>query len=201
VSAVNERTEPSRANEQRRRVVNESAILFDRVGYHNASMEDIALAVGLAKPTLYHYFKSKDEILFWIHEEFIDLMVSRHNERLGTPLTPEERLFAIAKDTLELMETHRGHMRVFFEHSRELSEENQEKIRAKITESRAIVEEQIRLGIEAGTMRPVDPRLAMRAFVGMCVWAYQWWDEESGRTPDEVARTFWDLFIHGIQSS
>ena len=51
-------------------------------GYYVASMEDVAAAVGVAKPTLYHFFKSKHDILYAIHDEFIDLLVSEHAARV-----------------------------------------------------------------------------------------------------------------------
>src|SRR5713226_5835632 len=106
----------SYADERRRSVISGAAALFDNAGYYNTSVEDIAGAVGLRKPTLYHYFKSKDEILFWLHEEFIDLLIGRQKARLATRMSPEQRLLEAMGDILELMDTHRGHVRVFFEH-------------------------------------------------------------------------------------
>jgi len=52
-----------RAGGRRAEIVEIAARLFDRHGYHSTSMDDIAEAVGLRKPSLYHYFKSKDQIL------------------------------------------------------------------------------------------------------------------------------------------
>jgi AcrR family transcriptional regulator len=120
-------------DERRQEIVRTAADLFDRAGYSSTTMEDIAHAVGIAKPTLYHYFKSKDEILFWIHEEFIDLLINRHEQRLQALLDPNQLLLEVMADILELMETHRGHVRVFFEHHRELPILDRETIRARIS--------------------------------------------------------------------
>ena len=95
--------EPGTAADARRaEVITLAADLFDRHGYASVSMEQIAAAAGMAKPTLYHYFRAKDEILRGIHETFIDLLLGAMTDIFG------------------LMETHRGHVRVFFEHHREL---------------------------------------------------------------------------------
>src|SRR4051812_47179895 len=55
-------------------ILREAARLFDRVGYHGVNMEMIAEAAGLRKPTLYHYIRSKDAILFEIHEAMIEML-------------------------------------------------------------------------------------------------------------------------------
>ena len=65
----------SAADRRRRDILAKSAVLFDEFGYRETSMNDIADAVGVRKPTLYHYFDTKDEILFWIHEEFINTLI------------------------------------------------------------------------------------------------------------------------------
>src|SRR6516165_1267228 len=63
--------------DRKHEIVTAAASVFDRDGYGSTSMDDIARTVGIAKPTLYHYFSSKDEILTSIHEEFIDLLLDR----------------------------------------------------------------------------------------------------------------------------
>src|ERR1700754_618110 len=44
-----------------------AAAAFNRKGFANTMMEDIASALGVSKPTLYRYFKSKDDVLFECH--------------------------------------------------------------------------------------------------------------------------------------
>ena len=73
------------ADARRREVISQAAELFDRTGYHATSVAAVAEASGIRKPTLYHYFSGKDEILFWIHEEFIDLLIEKHRARGAAP--------------------------------------------------------------------------------------------------------------------
>ena len=62
----------SRADEQRRRVLALAAEIFSRRGFRATSMNEIAAAVGLSKPTLYHYFRSKEELLVRIYSDVLD---------------------------------------------------------------------------------------------------------------------------------
>jgi len=73
---------------------------------------------------------------------------------------------------MELMETHRGHVRVFFEHHRELPAEARGPIRLKRGRYEKIVEGLIGEGIELGVFRATDPHMAALATFGMCNWAY-----------------------------
>lgn len=116
---------------RRQEVVTKAAELFDQAGYYTTNMSELARAVGLEKPTLYHYFSGKDEILFWIHDEFINHLMEKGESRDSSALTATAELEATFKDLLKLMDSHRGHVRVFFEHGREMTEEHQSTIRTK----------------------------------------------------------------------
>ena len=82
--------EPSAADARRAAVIALAADLFDRGGYASISMEQIAAAAGIAKPTLYHYFRSKDEILRGVHESFIGTLLERQDERVLVPSKEEQ---------------------------------------------------------------------------------------------------------------
>lgn len=122
------------AERRRREVVAQAAELFDRAGYHTTNVAALAEAAGLRKATLYHYFAGKDEILFLIHEEFIDLLLAKELRRRSLP--PADALLEVMVDVLELMRTHRGHVRVFFEHHRELSPGRRRRSAASATRTR-----------------------------------------------------------------
>lgn len=186
--------------ERRQQIVDVAAELFDRAGYAQATMGDIAAAVGLAKPTLYHYFTSKDEILVSIHEEFVNLVIAQQERRATSDLAPEQRLLETMVDIMELMRTHRGHVRAFFEHHRDLPPDALKSILGKRRQYQRMVESTIQSAIEADTFRPVDTRLASLAVFGMCNWAYQWFDASGPLSPREIAIQFWGFVTHGLMS-
>lgn len=188
---------PVKADEKRRELVGKAAELFDEAGYHTTNVATLAQAVGIRKPTLYHYFSGKDEILFAIHEEFIELLIAKEEARPGLPAA--ERLLELMADILGLMETHRGHVRVFFEHYRELPPEAQETMRRKRDAYAALVEAVIARGVETGEFREVDPRLATLAVFGMCNWAYQWYRADGPLTSRQIAELFHDLLLNGLR--
>jgi TetR/AcrR family transcriptional regulator, cholesterol catabolism regulator len=189
---------PTAADRRRAEIIALAARLFDQHGYANVSMEQIAVAAGLAKPTLYHYFRGKDEILRGIHEAFIEILLERHEQRQQLGLSPALILLGAMTDIFGLMETHRGHVRVFFEHHRELPVNVREQIRVKRDRYQQQIREAIVKGIEAGQFRDVDPDAATLAVFGICNWAYQWWRPGSGTDPALTAQKMWDMVVRGM---
>lgn len=186
---------------RRDEIVQQAARLFDRIGYHQTSMDDIAAAVGIRKPTLYHYFAGKDEILYAIHQGFIELLISRHlarEEREG-PLSPKERLLGVMTEILVLIESHRGHIRVFFEHYRELAEDKQLALTARRDEYFRMVEDVVEEGIARKEFAASDARLTTLWIFGMCNWSYQWYRAGDGYTAREIAERFWELALGGLE--
>jgi TetR/AcrR family transcriptional regulator, cholesterol catabolism regulator len=185
----------SEADARRHLIVANAAELFDRKGYHRVNMSEIANAVGIQKPTLYHYFPSKGAILFEIHEDFFNPALDR--AETVSKLSPREGLVSIMIDIVELMDTHPGHLRVVFEHHRELPEPQQSIVRAKRDRYHALVESLVVRGVQAGDFRNVSPRLTTLALFGMCNWAYQWY-QRGPLSTRQIGEFFADLLLTGL---
>jgi TetR/AcrR family transcriptional regulator, cholesterol catabolism regulator len=184
---------------RRTEIIDAAATLFDKRGYHSTSMEDIAEHVGLAKPTLYHYFRGKDEILLEIHTAMIEDILASHESRLpGSRGRWGQLLKGMMGDLIRLMETHPGHLRIFFEHQRELPDKYQSSIRQKRNTYREHVRDVIDGGIADGDFRGVDPELATLAVLGISNWTYQWLRPGGKYTADQVTEVFYALVIDGL---
>jgi TetR/AcrR family transcriptional regulator, cholesterol catabolism regulator len=191
---------PTPADLRRGAIIDLAAELFDRHGYGRVSMEQIATAAGVAKPTLYHYFRGKDEILRGIHESFIDLLLDRQRERHRLGLAPADLLLGAMTDILGLMETRRGHVRVFFEHHRELPPAVRDQIRVKRDRYQNMIRQAVEEGIRRGQFRDLDAGTATLAIFGMCNWAYQWWRPAGGADSAHTAQKMWDLVMRGLRT-
>jgi TetR/AcrR family transcriptional regulator, cholesterol catabolism regulator len=181
-----------------RQIIDKAAALFDRYGYSYVSMDDIADAVGLRKPSLYHYIRSKDEILVLIHREFMALVHARAASPERAAMSPTQELIEMMTDIFELMRSHRGHVRVFFEHYRELPPQGKATIASERERYEDLMRSIVARGIEIGEFRQIDVRLATLAVFGMCNWAYQWYRPSGELTPREIAGRFADYLLNGI---
>ncbi|RKS76637.1 TetR family transcriptional regulator [Actinomadura pelletieri DSM 43383] len=186
-------------DERRAEIIRVAADLFEKLGYARASMDDIATAVGIGKPTLYHYFRSKSELLWYMHEELIDGLIESHLARVERGVGPAELLRGVIGDFLRNIVTRRGQCRVFFENHRELPDADLAVATEKRARYEAMVEDVIRDGIAAGTFREVDTKLFCLAIFGMSNWAYQWYHPDGKLTYDEIADAFWDYAYRGLR--
>lgn len=186
---------------KRDEIVQRAADLFEREGFAGTKIDDVAAAVGISKPTLYYYFARKHDILNSIHDEFIEMLLQAHVERLERERSPVELLRGLAHDILGMIATKRGHLRVFFEHHRELPPEYQDELRVKRDRYLRYVEDVVRRGVDAGDFDVPDVSLAALGFLGMCNWSYQWYRADGRLTADEIAELFWRQAVCGLRAA
>jgi AcrR family transcriptional regulator len=86
----------STTTDRRRELVRAAIRVFARKGFHAARVGDIASEAGVAHGLLYHYFRSKDEVLETIFRETWARLVeqTRQIEQAGVPLQEQIRRFA-----------------------------------------------------------------------------------------------------------
>jgi AcrR family transcriptional regulator len=188
----------SSAERRRAQIVRAAARLFERKGYHNTGMDDIAEAVGLRKPTLYHYVRSKAEIVVWIHNDVMNPLLQRLETNVARDIDPREGLRQVVADILEIMETKPGHLRVYFENHRELPGPLQAEAAHQRDRYEGLVESLIEEGVRRGVFRKTRTRLTTLALFGITNWSYQWYRPGGELGSAEVADHLLDLFLHGV---
>ncbi|NMG73678.1 TetR/AcrR family transcriptional regulator [Aromatoleum diolicum] len=189
-------------DEKRHEIIAHCASLFDRVGYHGTSMQMLADEVGLGKPTLYHYFASKGDILYEMHQLHIDSMIGGlEQDSQIAGIQPAERLERACASTLREIAHHPGYVRAFMDHYAELEDEQREEMRLRRRDYFTRVTNIIREGIETGQFADTDPQLTTLAFVGMCNWAYKWYPRMAHQVPPEkMAKQLCQILLNGLNA-
>lgn len=191
-------TKSRKRTDRKSEIIQASAALFEKVGYHGASMQMVADAVNLGKPTLYHYFRSKTEILFAIHQNAIVNLLDSYAARAKDDVPPNVRLEGMCYDILTFISEHPGYTRAFFEHFDELEDEQKKEARAQRRRYLQLTIDVIRSGIKSGLFVKCDPRVAALAFLGMCNWTYKWFPTEEKLNVKKTAETLSGLFLKGL---
>ena len=164
-------------------------------------MQMLADDVGIGKPTLYHYFKSKSEILYAIHQEVMSNVLAAHAMRVEEKLAPDAILRGIATDMLIFIKDHPGYVRAFFEHFDELDENHQQEIRAQRNTYLQETVAAIKAGVASGMFRKCDPNITALAFLGMINWTYKWWPINAKRmSVATMSDSLCDLFLNGLKA-
>jgi AcrR family transcriptional regulator len=183
---------------KRNALLREAAGAFAARGYHATSLDDVAASLGVTKAALYHYVRSKQEILFECHMRSMDLgdealEYARAHGRNGF-----ERVTTLARRYIELITGEMGRMAALSEYDA-LDDRSKEIIAARRDRWDRAMREMIAEGVADGSIRAVDPKLAVFYFMGAVNWMTRWYRPDGGAAGAEIATTFSDLFGEGIR--
>jgi len=193
----------SEAHDSKRlEIIQHCANLFDKEGYHRTTMQMLADEVGLGKPTLYHYFRSKAEILYAIHEIHIDALLASLDQLSRKDLEPSQLLRNACTDILQQIADHPGYVRAFMDHYADLEGEMRKNIRDRRNQYFDGICNVIQRGIDEGRFKRCDVELTAYGFLGMGNWAYKWYPAmHKMRSRESVSKALCDVFMKGLETS
>ena len=184
---------------QRERVFETAAEVFHRKGYDNASMSDIADAMGLTKAGLYHHIASKERLLYTILDYGLDLTDLYVVEPLKAIPDPLERLTKMIDLHLRLiLEERQREVTGILHECNTLAPSDQARINRRKKNYVRMTTELIRGVQKKYGGRKIDPKLAAFALLGMLNWTYQWYRPDGGITREELSEGFQELFLQGL---
>ncbi len=91
----------------KRAIIEVAQKFFSQKSYHKVSMDELAKALNLKKPTIYYYFKGKKELFFSIWKESFERLEEYIFTRVDKKESPEEKLKEFIKAHLEFIEEHK----------------------------------------------------------------------------------------------
>jgi AcrR family transcriptional regulator len=184
-------------DDQRQTILDRAAELFAHRGYPATSMNQVAEACGLSKPTLYHYFRDKYALLVSIAEGHVSRLDEVVAEVDAQHLPPEQHLREMIRRIVEEYADAQHAHRVLTEDVKFLVDEDRERVLAK---ERAVVAGLARVIValrpdlkDAAMAKP----LTMLLF-GMINWMFTWMRPDGALDYDAMAPAVADLFLGGL---
>jgi AcrR family transcriptional regulator len=187
-----------RADTRRGDIMRAAARVFRARGFAAAGMREIAGAADLSPGNLYHYFRGKDEILFYCQDRSLARLLEALAAARRHPRQPlDDRLHALAVAhvlcLLDEVEGSAAHLEV---------DALPPRLRARIVAKRDRYERGVRAlvadGIKRRALRPTDPTVATRAFLGALNWTAHWFRPEGQQSTQEIARLVADYAVAGL---
>jgi AcrR family transcriptional regulator len=176
-------TEPKRANRppagerpMADEILSSAAALFSRQGYHAVGIRELADAVGLSTSTLYHYYPTKQDILYAIIARFLREFTDKLVAGLRDPaVPPRRRLEQAVTDHVVLTVTRREELLASNPVLNALTPEQQSRIAALRRSYRDAVRDVIAEGVAAGDFCVEDPLLTAMAMLDMLDGIRSWY--------------------------
>jgi TetR/AcrR family transcriptional regulator, cholesterol catabolism regulator len=177
----------SRADEQRRRILAAAVEVFSRRGYRAASMNDIAVGVGLSKPSLYHYWRTKQDLLVAVYEEVLDESLRGARAIVVAAPSPLEAVRGLIVERVAYTCEHQDLLKICFEEESELPAALAEPILERRRAFEAVVLDAVRSQLDAsGRELPMAPKTFVYTCLGAANWVYKWYDPTGPLSPREL---------------
>jgi TetR/AcrR family transcriptional regulator, cholesterol catabolism regulator len=175
-----------------------AARLFAEQGYEGTSLGDLAESASMAKATLFHYFHTKEAILFELYNHAVGAALDTVRS-VEANADPEVELRAMLREhALVIMKNERLYQ-VFFSEEKGLEPEHLEIIRAQQVTYLNLVAERVRaLQLKNRVASSVHPRVAAQVMLGIGSWTYRWFDSTGNLDMEDIADFTQDLSIRGL---
>lgn len=166
---------------------------FVELGYHGASIRDIARRAGLSVPGVYHHWPTKQHLLVALLDLTMDDLLDRCRAARAEGDDPVER-FSRLVECLVLYHTHRRELGfIGASEMRSVEEPDRSRIADARQDVQRMVDEEVGEGCRRGLMATALPRDAARTVVTMCTALPQWWQPTGPSSPEVVATRYVDF--------
>jgi TetR/AcrR family transcriptional regulator, cholesterol catabolism regulator len=180
-------------------ILKSAAAAFRKLGYHGATVEQIAAALRMKKGNLYYYFKNKEEILFACHEYSHDRLQELLDDAVRSTAPAEAKLRRLITGAVHVIldELHGTALLLDLEalspaHLKAVVHRRDRFDRGM----RLIIEE----GMATGVFAPGDPKLLGFAMLGALNWISRWFNPNGPSSSEDIATRFADYLIAGLRA-
>ena len=186
--------------DKQRAILDSAAAVISDIGIDKASMSRIASSGQFSKALLYHYYESKDALIFDIVRVHLTELDNELKLVDDKSLPPEERLQRLITRTLTMYKETENYHKVQLNIAGVLAEEQMQEVR--IIERRIVTRFSNLIGV-------INPSLAdnreqlmpvTMSLFGMLNWAYTWFREDGALTREDYASMVTKLLLKGVQS-
>jgi TetR/AcrR family transcriptional regulator, cholesterol catabolism regulator len=189
----------SRYDQKLEFILRTAARIFAEKSYHSTSMRDISRETNVSLAGLYHYCKSKEELLFLIQDNCFGRVLERLEQRLVDVADPVTKLGIFIENHLSFFAANMSEMKVLSHEAESLGgdlythvstrKDNYTKLARQIL--REVQETQ-----QSG--EPIDLTVATYALFGMMNWIYNWYDPHGKLNVSDLASNVMKLFLNGF---
>ena len=191
---------PKKSELRRQAILQHALALFDRQGFANTSLDDIARETGVKREAIYYYFKNRAEILLNLIRPQSEALVSGLKDIIDSDADAATKLYLAIRNHLQRFDRHCLEMTlslrdVYLEDAKEVRREmDQTWHRYEAMWTRIVADGQASGELAASG----DAKMVAFAILGMCNWLARWYDPRRSVSVDELIETYFDMLAHGL---
>jgi AcrR family transcriptional regulator len=187
-----------RRQDKKQDIIEVTARLMQTYGYNGVTLKSLATEMNVTEPALYHYFSSKQDLLFEIVQitinDVLEKVTALVQQDISNPRKLQQVLLLFSTQIVEKMPM----FTTYFQDSGELSKERAGEIRVKERRLIQLIAGVISQGIETGEFQDVaDPLVTAFALIGASAWVYRWYDPTGRISPEELSHQIASISLNG----
>src|SRR5215216_1832892 len=179
-------------------ILEAAAQVFRQKGFHGASMQDIAKAVNLQKPSLYHHVSSKQEILLALLDRALELLLERISPISAQDISADKKLREMIRVYLQILAENTDLSAVLLFEHRSLERKQHARHVPNRDKFEALWRNVLEEGVSAKRFKDDDPALTTRAILGILNWTITWYHPNGALAIDEIADHYSNLLLNGL---
>jgi len=189
--------ELSRYDKKLEFILRSAAQIFADKSYHSTSMREISRATNVSLAGLYHYCKSKEELLFLIQDNCFGRVLDRLQERLVDVNDPVVKLQIFIENHLSFFAANMAEMKVLSHEAESLQGELHAHVSGKKDKYTKLATSILR-EVHSTQTGKVNLTVATYALFGMMNWIYNWYDPKGKLKVHELSQNLTRLFLEGF---
>jgi len=192
----------SRYDQKLEFILRSAARIFAEKSYHSTSMRDISRATNVSLAGLYHYCKSKEELLFLIQDNCFGRVLERLEQRLQDVEDPVAKLGIFIENHLSFFASNMAEMKVLSHEAESLRGDLYTHVSTRKDNYTKLARKILREVQETGNSKePIDLTVATYALFGMMNWIYNWYDPQGKLKVSDLADNVMKLFLNGFMTN
>jgi AcrR family transcriptional regulator len=182
----------------RQDILEAAAQVFRQKGFHGASMQDIADAVHLQKPSLYHHVSSKQEILLALLDRALELLLEQISPMTAQNIPADQKLQKMIRAYLQILTENTDLSAVLLFEHRSLERKQHSRHVPNRDKFEALWRGVLAEGVAANRFECEDPAVTARAILGILNWTITWYHPQGALEIDQIADQYSHLLLHGL---
>ncbi len=185
-------------DKRKENILQHSAELFAEVGYHKASIDQLAEASNITKSLIYHYFKSKQDILYQCMLNHVELLRSTARGCIDPNQSSEDQLQNILLQFLQIYETAGARHRILVNDLQQLLPEQKTEIIVIQNNITQIFKTLINKVAGSGDQDKNLDTARTFLLLSMINWTHTWFNADGTMTSQELGKLVYDIFVNGV---
>jgi AcrR family transcriptional regulator len=192
------RTQSADYDKRRVAIMAAAASLYATKGFLGASVAELAEACDTSKSLIYHYYPSKEDILYDVMDSHVQSLVEAATRIEAAPQPPEERLRMLAHELMKLYSGAQANQKILLNELPNLPAARRAIIIAHQRDLLDVVDRLLIAIRPKLAKKPKQRRPIVMMFFGMLNWTHIWFDPAGPVKAGAIAELATDMFLGGL---